>query len=110
MDPSTGINFAEYAAFAMDPAIQKCNTYYKEIKETLNGESKVEDIHPEAARYYNVIKKTSWITEAIRVRIPWAGIIINSSGRKAAGTPLSMITKRMISWYSPYSSEPLLLL
>ena len=56
VDPSTGINFAEYAAFAMDPAIQKCNTYYKEIKETLNGESKVEDIHPEAARYYNVIK------------------------------------------------------
>jgi putative aldouronate transport system substrate-binding protein len=40
----------------MDPAIQKCNTYYKEIKDTLDGKSKVEDIHPEAARYYKVIK------------------------------------------------------
>ena len=56
VDPSTGINFAEYAAFAMDPAIQKCNTYYKEIKDTLNGDSKIEEIHPEAARYYKVIK------------------------------------------------------
>jgi putative aldouronate transport system substrate-binding protein len=56
VDPKTGINFAEYAAFGMDPAIQKCNTYYKEIKDTLNGKSKVEDIHPEAARYYKVIK------------------------------------------------------
>ncbi len=56
VDPETGINFAEYAAFGMDPAIQKCNTYYKEIKDTLEGNSKVEDIHPEAARYYNVIK------------------------------------------------------
>lgn len=56
VDPETGINFAEYAAFGMDPAIQKCNTYYKEIKDTLEGNSKIEDIHPEAARYYNVIK------------------------------------------------------
>lgn len=40
----------------MDPAIQKCNTYYKEIKDTLNGDSKIEEIHPEAARYYKVIK------------------------------------------------------
>ena len=56
VDPSTGINFAEYAACAMDPAIQKCNTYYKEIKDTLNGDSKIEEIHPEAARYYKVIK------------------------------------------------------
>ncbi len=56
VDPSTGINFAEYAAFAMDPAIQKCNTYYAEIKATLDGESTVDEIHPEAARYYNVIK------------------------------------------------------
>lgn len=30
VDPATGVNFAEYAAFAMDPAIQKCNTYYAE--------------------------------------------------------------------------------
>ena len=56
VDPETGINFAEYAAFGMDPAIQKCNTYYKEIKDTLEGNSKIEDIHPEAARYYNVVK------------------------------------------------------
>ena len=56
VDPETGINFAEYAAFGMDPAIQKCNTYYKEIKDTLEGNSKIEDIHPEAARYYNVNK------------------------------------------------------
>lgn len=56
VDPDTGINFAEYAAFAMDPAIQKCNTYYAEIKSTLEGETTVDEIHPEAARYYNVIK------------------------------------------------------
>ena len=56
VDPATGINFAEYAAFAMDPAIQKCNTYYAEIKSTLEGETTVEEIHPEAARYYKVIK------------------------------------------------------
>lgn len=56
VDPATGVNFAEYAAFAMDPAIQKCNTYYAEIKSTLNGETTVDEIHPEAARYYNVIK------------------------------------------------------
>lgn len=56
VDPATGINFAEYAAFAMDPAIQKCNTYYAEIKATLEGETTVEEIHPEAARYYKVIK------------------------------------------------------
>lgn len=56
VDPATGINFAEYAAFGMDPAIQKCNTYYKEIRETLEGKTTVEEIHPEAARYYKVIK------------------------------------------------------
>lgn len=56
VDPDTGINFAEYAAFAMDPAIQKCNTYYAEIKDTLEGKTTVDEIHPEAARYYNVIK------------------------------------------------------
>lgn len=56
VDPDTGINFAEYAAFAMDPAIQKCNTYYAEIKSTLEGETTVDEIHPEAARYYNVVK------------------------------------------------------
>lgn len=57
VDPETGINFAEYAAFAMDPAIQKCNTYYQEIRDTLEGKSAAEDIHPEAARYYKVIKE-----------------------------------------------------
>lgn len=56
VDPDTGINFAEYAAFAMDPAIQKCNTYYAEIKDTLEGKTTVDEIHPEAARYYYVIK------------------------------------------------------
>lgn len=56
VDPETGINFAEHSVFGMDPAIQKCNIYYKEIKDTLEGKSKVEDIHPEAARYYKVIK------------------------------------------------------
>ena len=52
VDPATGINFAEYAAFAMDPAIQKCNTYYKEIKATLEGETTVDEIHPEAALFH----------------------------------------------------------
>lgn len=56
VDPETGINFTEYAIFPMDPAIQKCNTYYKEIRETLEGKTTVEEIHPEAARYYRVIK------------------------------------------------------
>ncbi len=56
VDPETGINFAEYAAFGMDPAIQKCNTYYAEIKSALNGELTEDEMHPEAARYYRVIK------------------------------------------------------
>lgn len=56
VDPDTGINFAEYAAFGMDPAIQKCNTYYAEIKAALDGEITEDEMHPEAARYYRVIK------------------------------------------------------
>ncbi len=57
VDPKTGVNFAAVAAFGMDPAIQKCNTYYAEIKATLDGETTVDKIHPEAARYYKAIKQ-----------------------------------------------------
>ena len=56
VDPATGVNFAAYAAFGMDPAIQKCNTYYKEIKDTLEGRTTADQIHPEAARYYQTIR------------------------------------------------------
>lgn len=56
VDPETGINFAEYPALALDPAVQKCNTYYAEIKDALEGKIKEEDIHPEAKRYYETIK------------------------------------------------------
>lgn len=56
VDPKTGINFAEYPAAALDPAVQKCNTYYAEIKDALEGKIKPEEMHPEAKRYYETIK------------------------------------------------------
>lgn len=57
VDPKTGINFAAYPAFGMDPSVQKCNTYYKEIKDVFDGKANVKDIHPEAMRYYNTMKE-----------------------------------------------------
>lgn len=57
VDPKTGANLAILAAFILDSAIQKCNTYYSEIKSVFDGKSTVDQIHPEAARYYKVMKE-----------------------------------------------------
>lgn len=57
VDPSTGANLAAYAAIGLDPAIQKCNTYYSEIKSVFDGKATVDQIHPEAARYYKIMKE-----------------------------------------------------
>lgn len=59
VDPKSGFNFCEYSAFGADPSIQKCNTYYSEIKSVYDGKAKLDTIHPEAQRYYTEMKKYS---------------------------------------------------
>lgn len=56
VDPKSGINFAAYAFGGLDPSEDKPNKYFKQINDVLQGKEKVENIHPEAIRYYNTIK------------------------------------------------------
>lgn len=57
VDPATGINFAAYAFGGLDPSVDKPNMYYQQIKDVLDGNAKREDMHPEAIRYFDTIKK-----------------------------------------------------
>ncbi|MDU5951046.1 MAG: hypothetical protein E6Z15_28795, partial [Paenibacillus macerans] len=56
VDPESGINFAAYAFGGLDPSEDKPNKYFKQINDVLQGKEKLENIHPEAIRYYNTIK------------------------------------------------------
>lgn len=57
VDPDSGINFAAYAFGGLDPSVDKPNMYLKQINDVLEGKEKRENMHPEAIRYYDTIKK-----------------------------------------------------
>lgn len=56
VDPVSGINFAAYAFGGLDPSEDKPNMYFKQINAVIEGKETVDNIHPEAVRYYNTIK------------------------------------------------------
>lgn len=57
IDPVTGVNKASYPYFACDPAVSKDIAYMKAIRDVREGKADESTLAPEAAKYWNGVKK-----------------------------------------------------